>query len=315
MKLSVVIPCYNEEDNIIPFFKCVTTTLNGSTFKYELIFINDGSNDNTFILLKEIYTKFPYLISVINFSRNFGKEAAIYAGLKHATGDYVTIIDADLQQHPKLILDMVNFLEDNARYDVVAAYQERRIEGKIVSSTKNLFYKLINKVCDINFYPGASDFRTFRKNVIEAIISLPEYFRFSKGIFSWVGFETYYMPYIVNERHSGKSKWSLKGLIKYAMEGFISFTTFPLKLGTYIGILVSLLSVMYMLIVIIQKLFFSINIPGYPTLIVLILFLGGIQLLILGIIGEYLARVYIQSKNRPIYIEKQYFEIQENYNN
>ena len=151
--------------------------------------------------------------------------------------------------------------------------------------------------------------------MIEAIISLPEYFRFSKGIFSWVGFETYYMPYIVHERHSGKSKWSLKGLIKYAIEGFISFTTFPLKLGTYLGILVSLLSVTYMIIVIIQKLFFSINIPGYPTLIVLILFLGGIQLLILGIIGEYLARVYIQSKNRPIYIEKQYLEIQENNNN
>lgn len=315
MKLSVVIPCYNEEDNVIPLFECIITILNTSTFKYELIFINDGSTDNTFVLLNELYTKFPYLISVINFSRNFGKEAAIYAGLKHAKGDYVTIIDADLQQHPKLILDMVIFLEDNTRYDVIAAYQEHRIEGRIVSNAKNLFYKLINKVCDINFYPGASDFRTFRKNVIEAIISLPEYFRFSKGIFSWVGFETYYMPYIVHERHSGKSKWSLKGLIKYAIEGFISFTTFPLKLGTYLGILVSLLSVTYMIIVIIQKLFFSINIPGYPTLIVLILFLGGIQLLILGIIGEYLARVYIQSKNRPIYIEKQYLEIQENNNN
>ena len=167
-----------------------------------------------------------------------------------------------------------------------------------------MFYKLINKVCEIEFYPGASDFRTFRKNVIEAIISMKEYFRFSKGIFSWVGFETYYMPYIANKRYSGESKWSFFKLLKYALEGFLSFTTFPLKIATYLGFGISFAALVYMVVVFIQKIFFAIDIPGYPTIVVLVLLLGGIQLLILGIMGEYIARTYIQGKNRPVYISK-----------
>ena len=204
---------------------------------------------------------------------------------------------------------MVEFLDAHEEYDVVAAYQEKRIEKKALAGVKNLFYKLINKVCDIEFYPGASDFRTFRRIVVESIISMPEYFRFSKGIFSWVGYETYFMPYVAEERNAGETKWSIRKLIKYAIEGFISFTTFPLKIATYLGGTISVISIIYMIVVIIQKLCFSIDVPGYPTIVVLILFLGGMQLMILGIIGEYLARIYIQSKNRPIYIEKEYLGI------
>lgn len=312
MKLSLVVPCYNEEENVFPFFNAVMKAFEKEEFDYEIIFVNDGSKDNTLKKLKEIYNDFSDRAAVINFSRNFGKEAAVLAGLKRASGDYTAIIDADLQQRPEIVATMVNFLEEHEEYDVVAAYQEKRIEGKVMSSAKKMFYALINKVCDIEFYSGASDFRTLRRKVVEALISMPEYFRFSKGLFSWVGFETYYLPYRAEERNAGESKWSVKKLIKYAVEGFISFTTFPLKIATYLGAVISLLSIMYMFIVIVQKLFFSINIPGYPTIIVLILFLGGVQLLILGIIGEYLARIYIQGKNRPIYIEKEFLKINNN---
>lgn len=306
MQLSLVVPCFNEEDNIIPFYNKVIDSL--GRFQFEIIFVNDGSKDKTKDRLKVLYANHKENVSVINFSRNFGKEAAVLAGLRHSTGDYVTIIDADLQQNPEVVVEMVDFLDSHSEYDAVAAYQEERIERKTLSLAKKIFYKLINKVCDIEFYTNASDFRTLRRNVVQALLSMPEYFRFSKGLFSWIGFETHYMPYRVEERNAGESKWSVGKLIKYAVEGFISFTTLPLKVATYLGIVVSMISIIYMIIVIIQKLCFSIDIPGYPTIIVLILFLAGVQLMILGIIGEYLARIYIQGKNRPIYIIKDHWE-------
>lgn len=308
MKLTLVIPCYNEEDNVVPFYEAVEQAFAKLPCEYELIYVNDGSKDGTRLKLKMLYQQHKDKVSVINFSRNFGKEAAVLAGLKRSTGDYVSLIDADLQQRPEIVVEMVNFLEAHEEYDAVAAYQEQRIEGKAMSGMKNMFYKLINKVCDIEFYSGASDFRTFRRSVVEAILSLPEYFRFSKGIFSWVGFDTYYMPYVAEARNAGETKWSLGKLIRYAWEGFLSFTTFPLKLATYIGTFFSGLSLFYMVIVIIQKIFFGEEVQGYPTIVVLILLLGGIQLIILGIIGEYLARDYMQGKNRPIYIEKEYWK-------
>lgn len=311
MKVSLVVPCFNEQGNVELFFQTVVEAFEDKVDSYEIIFVNDGSSDDTLKNLLKLYEDHSESVAVINFSRNFGKEAAVLAGLKRAAGDYITIIDADLQQSPEIVVNMVNFLNKNKEYDAVAAYQEKRIEGKAISGVKNLFYRLINKVCDIEFYSGASDFRTFRRNVVEALISMPEYFRFSKGLFSWVGFNTYYMPYQARERYTGESKWSIKKLIKYALEGFIAFTTFPLKIATYLGAAISMLSIAYMIVVIIQKLFFSIDVPGYPTIIVLLLFLGGIQLLILGIIGEYLARIYIQGKNRPIYIEKNFYGVKE----
>lgn len=311
MKLTLVIPCFNEEDNVVPFFEVTEKAFEKLPCEYELIFVNDGSKDETRMKLKQLYLQHQDKVSVINFSRNFGKEAAVLAGLKRSTGDYVTIIDADLQQRPEIVVDMVAYLEAHEEYDAVAAYQEHRIEGKAMSGVKNLFYKMINKVCDIEFYSGASDFRTFRRSVVDAILSLPEYFRFSKGIFSWVGFDTYYMPYVAEERNAGVTKWSFGKLVSYAWEGFLSFTTFPLKLATYLGTFFSALSLLYMVVVVIQKVFFSVDIPGYPTIVVLILLLGGIQLIILGIMGEYLARDYMQGKNRPIYIEKEYWKKQD----
>lgn len=308
MKISLIVPCYNEAGNVAAFFEAVRRAFGASRYHYECIFVDDGSTDGTINILKEMYQKYTDDVSIIRFSRNFGKEAAILAGLRHMDGDLAAVIDADLQQQPGLVLDMADFLAVHEEYDVVAAYQEKRIEGRAMAGAKKIFYRLINWTCDIDFYPGASDFRTFRCCVAQAVISMPEYFRFSKGIFSWVGFATYYMPYMAEERHAGKSKWSVQKLIKYAAEGFLSFTTFPLKIASYLGGMTSIVSIIYMLVVIIRRLFFATDIPGYPTIVVLILLLGGIQLLVLGIIGEYLGRIYIQGKNRPVYIEKEYLK-------
>ncbi len=313
MKLSLVVPCYNEEGNVDAFYRAVCSAFEGKIADYEVIFVNDGSRDNTLHNLHMLHENNPDNTAVVSFSRNFGKEAAILAGLKHARGEMVTFIDADLQQRPEVVCDMVKFLEANPSYDAVAAYQDKRKEGLLLGGFKKLFYKMINKMSETEFKNGASDFRTVRRCVADAILSMPEYSRFSKGIFSWVGFETYYMPYEVQERNSGESKWSFWKLFRYAVEGFVSFSTFPLKIATYAGLIAAMSSIIYLIVVVIQKLFFSIDVPGYPTIVVLILFIGGIQLLMLGIIGEYLARVYLQGKNRPIYIEKEYLAVRDNF--
>ncbi len=306
MKLSLVCPCYNEEKNVRAFLEACRKALDGKIESYEIVFINDGSKDNTWNELKAICSQKETNVKIINFSRNFGKEAAMYAGLQKAEGDYVTLIDADLQQKPEIALDMVNFLENNPDYDCVAAYQEQRREGAVLSMFKSMFYKIINKMCEIDFKQGASDFRTFRREVVDAILSVREYHRFSKGIFSWVGFNTHYIPYVPEERFAGKTTWSFKKLFKYAIDGIIAYSTVPLRISSVIGIIMSIIGALYMLVVVIQKLTFGIAIPGYPTIIVLILFIGGLQLTSLGIIGEYIARIYIEGKRRPICIIKNY---------
>lgn len=314
MKLSLVIPCYNEQDNVIPMYEAVQTAFKALPAKitgYELVFVNDGSKDETVKRLRTLHKTDPQHVAVVDFSRNFGKEAAVLAGLKRAAGDFITIIDADLQQRPEIVVDMVTFLLQNEEYDVVAAYQDKRIEGRAMSGMKKLFYKLINKACEIELTADASDFRTFRRVVADAIVSMPEYFRFSKGIFSWVGFETHFIPYTPEERLNGKTKWGFFKLLKYAFGGIISFSTFPLKISVWLGSLISVASIVYMLVTIIQRLCFGVDVPGYATIVVLILFLGGIQLLILGILGEYLAKTYIQGKNRPVYIERAYLKAEE----
>ena len=302
MKLSLVIPCFNEEANIMPFYQASKEIF--ADCEVEWVFVNDGSKDGTLTVLKELYAQ-ERGIKIVNLSRNFGKEAAMYAGLKESAGEYVTIIDADLQQHPRYAREMMEFLDTHPEYDAVAAYQAERKEGKGLSFFKKLFYKLINRMCEIDFRSGASDFRTLRRSVVESVLSMQEYFRFSKGLFSWVGYETYYMPYTVAHRNAGKSTWSFKKLCRYALEGIIAFSTAPLTLAVYLGGIFSFLSLLYMVVVIIQKLFFGIDVPGYPTLIVLILLLGGIQMILLGIIGQYIAKIYIEGKKRPIYIARE----------
>lgn len=311
MKLSVVIPCYNEEKNVAPLQQACIDAFADKVDSYELIFVNDGSRDHTWQALKALHHKGLCHVKLINLSRNFGKEAAMYAGLQKATGDYVTLLDADLQQSPDIVVQMVEYLDENPDCDSVAAYQEDRIEGKFTSWCKRRFYRLMDKVCDINLHEGASDFRTFRRKVAEAILDVTECYRFSKGIFSWVGFNTHFIPYTAQARQHGVSTWSFWKLVKYAINGIISYTTFPLKLATIAGVLMSVLSAIYMMVVVIQKLAFDIAIPGYPTTIVLILLIGGLQMITLGIIGEYIARIYIQGKHRPLYVEKEYLSHEE----
>lgn len=304
MKLTLVIPCYNEEKNIEPFMKCCIETF-GNNKNIEYIFINDGSKDNTFSEIKKIVEKYnTENILGINFSRNFGKEAAMLAGLKKSKGTYTALIDADLQQHPKNIKKMLEYIEEHNEYDCITCYQEKRKEKKLIIWLKEKFYSLINKISEVPFYKNASDFRLFNRKVLNSILEMKEYYRFSKGIFSYVGFNTYYMPYEVNERLYGTSSWSLFGLFKYAFNGIVGFSVAPLKLSTILGLIIMLFSFIYLIIVIIKKIAVGIAISGYPTIICLILIFGGLQMFLLGIIGEYLGRVYVELKKRPIYIIK-----------
>ena len=307
MKLSVVIPCYNEELNVGPLQEACVNAFAGKVDSYELIFVNDGSRDSTWKALKALYERHLCPVKLVNLSRNFGKESAMFAGIQHADGDYVTLLDADLQQSPDIVVEMVDYLDSNPDFDSVAAYQANRIEGRFTSFCKKRFYRLMDRICDISLHEGASDFRTFRRSVAQALMDVKESYRFSKGIFSWVGFNTHYIPYTAQARHAGTTKWSFWKLVKYALNGIISYTTFPLKIATGIGGAMSFLSLVYLIVVVLQKLVFHLPVPaGYPTIIGLILLIGGIQMVMLGIIGEYIARIYIEGKHRPIYIAKEY---------
>lgn len=306
MQLSLIVPCYNEQDNVEAFHDACRAAFDGRIASYELIFVNDGSRDDTWARLTALQEKTDVPVKLIDFSRNFGKEAAMYAGMQRAEGEFVTVIDADLQQPPEKALEMVRFLEANPDFDAVAAYQDARREGRFTALCKKLFYHVIDAACDIPFKADASDFRTLRRSVVQAILSMGEYHRFSKGIFSWVGFRTHYLPYTVQPRHAGKTSWSFVKLCRYAVEGIASFSTFPLRIATVTGALMAFMSLIYILIVVIKKLAYGIAVPGYATIVVLILFTGGLQMIMLGIIGQYIARIYIQSKQRPIYIAREY---------
>ena len=295
-KLSLIVPCYNEEQNVEAFYA-----------RCQEVFVNDGSKDGTYKKLQKLHEEHDNIL-VVNFSRNFGKESAIYAGLHYASGSYISIIDADLQQDPEIVRNMVNILEEKPDIDVVAAYQAQRHEGKLMSWCKDRFYKFINRLSEVDLRENASDFRTFRASVQKALLDMPEYFRFSKGLFSWVGFETEYIPYEAAERFAGTTKWSFTKLLKYAMEGIISFSTLPLQLATFFGAIVSAIAIIYGIVIIAQTLITGIDVPGYATTIVVVLFLGGVQLLVMGILGEYLAKTYIQGKHRPVYIAKNVLE-------
>ncbi len=301
-KISVIVPCYNEEDNIKLFNETLKETL--KTIDYEVIYVNDGSRDKTLNNLKEI-AKNDKHVKYISFSRNFNKDAALAAGLDYSEALYTTIIDADMQQHPKYILKMYEFLENNPDYDQVAMVNKHRKENFLTIFFKKCFYKIIDFLSDIQFVDGASDFRMLRSNVVTEIKRLKEKNRFSKGIFSWIGFNTYYMEYEVLERVSGVSKFNFDSNLRYAFSGIISFSTKPLRIATYTGILSSIIAFILLIEVLIEKICFNTPIAGYPTIMCAILFLGGIQLITIGILGEYLAKTYIETKNRPIYIIKE----------
>ena len=305
MKLSLIVPCYNEAENVALFQQAVLTAFQDFQGDFEILYIDDGSKDATLHNLRKLHRAQACPTKVISFSRNFGKEAGLYAGLQHASGDYICLIDADLQQRPEIVLDMVKILEEKPELDMVAAYQDRRNEGSILRFFKKSFYSLINKLSDVPLQPDASDFRTFRRSVRDSILELPEYHRFSKGIFAWVGYDTEFIPYTACERAHGKTKWSFWKLVNYAIEGIIGFSTAPLRLATCMGSLSGLASILYLIVVVIQKLCWGIDVPGYATIIVLILFFASVQLFCLGIIGEYVGRTFEQSKKRPVYIAKE----------
>lgn len=305
MKLSLIVPCYNEAQNVMPFRDAVLDAFKGCGYDYEIIFVDDGSRDATLHNLRKLYAEEKCPTKVISFSRNFGKEAGLYAGMKHASGEYICLIDADLQQRPEIAAQMVNLLDSEPDVDVVAAYQDRRSEGAVLSFFKKGFYWTINKLSAVKLHPDASDFRTFRRSVAQSMLLLAETHRFSKGIFAWVGYETKFIPYIPCERVAGKTKWSFRKLMNYAIDGIIGFSTAPLRLSMYLGLFTALAAAIYMIVVVLQKLIFGIAVPGYATIISLILLLGGIQLVCIGIIGEYVGKTFEQSKDRPIYIAKE----------
>ncbi len=305
MKLSLVVPCYNEAENVAPFQEAVIGAFSDCGYDYEIVFVDDGSKDATYHNLIKLFDAQACPVKVVRLSRNFGKESALYAGLEQASGDYISLIDADLQQRPEIVRNMVKILDEQPEYDIVAAYQDRRGEGKILSFFKKSFYSIINRLSDVALRADASDFRTFRRSVAESLLTVAEYHRFSKGIFAWVGYNTHFIPYVAQPRQAGTSKWSFRKLMNYAIEGIIGYSTKPLRIATGIGSLTAFSAFLYLLFVVIQKLAFGIDIPGYATIIVLILLLGGVQLLCIGIIGEYVGRTFEQSKDRPIYIAKE----------
>ena len=312
MKLSLVVPCYNEADNVTLFQQAVISAFDGCGYDYEIVFIDDGSRDATLHNLKKLYAARECPVKVVSFSRNFGKEAGIYAGLQHAAGEYICLIDADLQQRPEIVRDMVKILDEEPEFDVVAAFQDRRGEGKVLSFFKKCFYSIINKLSKVTLQPDASDFRTFRRSVRDSILELAEYHRFSKGIFAWVGYSTKFIPYTACERATGTTKWSFWKLVNYAIEGIIGFSTAPLRLATWLGGVTGVAALIYLIVVVLQKLIQGIDVPGYATIIVLILLLGSVQLFCIGIIGEYVGRTFEQSKDRPIYIAKEVLDYEQN---
>ncbi len=308
MKLSLIVPCYNEAENVAAFQDATIAAFDGCGYDFEIVFVDDGSRDATLHNLKKLRAASKCPTKIISFSRNFGKEAGLYAGLEHADGDYCCLIDADLQQRPEIAREMVAILEEKPEYDVVAAYQDRRGEGKVLSFFKKSFYSVINHLSDVQLHSDASDFRTFRRSVRDSILAMGESHRFSKGIFAWVGYDTCFIPYTACERVAGTTKWSFRKLLNYAIEGIIGFSTKPLRMATYLGMLTALAAVIYLVVVVLEKLVWQTTIPGYATIVVLILLLGGIQLLCIGIIGEYVGKIFEQSKDRPIYIAKEIIE-------
>lgn len=304
MLVSLMVPCYNEEEALPYLYDALCKVMEEcSKYEYELIFVNDGSRDKTLSVLKDMAEK-DSRVRYISFSRNFGKEAAMYAGLDAAKGEWIGLLDADMQDPPSLLPEMFEALEKD-ECDIVATRRvSRKGEPPIRSWFARRFYHLINKFTDVEIVDGARDFRVMKRPVVDAILSLKERQRFSKGIFAWVGFRTKWLEYENVERVAGETKWSFWKLFRYAIEGIVSFTTAPLRIAMIVGFLTSLGAFIYLLYYFIHALIYQTweKAAGYPSLLSFMLFLGGMVLMALGIIGEYLAKTYIEVKNRPLYV-------------
>lgn len=304
MKLSVIVPCKNEEGNVEGIYSSISSVLKG--IKYEIIYIDDGSSDGTLKKLRKLFEKDMLHVKVLSFSRNFKKEAAMLAGLQHASGEYTCIIDGDLQQNPAYLVQMVDFLNKNEEYDEVAmVMKERKAESGFMAFCKKRFYKLIEKMSDVHFENAASDFRMFRKNVRDAILSLSETNRFSKGIFAWIGFNVKYLPYDVEPRKSGKSSFNFKNSLAYAIDGILAFSTKPLLVAFTLGFLTLFSFFVYLIVLLVQLLAFHMEFSVSYLIILLILLLAGLQFIVIGFIGQYMSKMYLEVKHRPNYIVKE----------
>ena len=299
--ISIIVPCYNEQEALPIFFTEVTKVLQEMKHEYELIFVNDGSRDSTLHILRELGTQDPH-VRYLSFSRNFGKEAAMYAGFCHAQGDFVAVMDADMQDPPALLPEMMAILE-SGEYDSVATRRvSRKGEPPIRSWFARQFYQLINRISDADVVDGARDFRLMKRDMVEAIVSMSEYNRFSKGIFGWIGFKTYWMEYENVERVAGETKWNFWKLFKYAIDGIINFSQVPLSIASWFGLGMTAVAFLMTAFVFVRKLLFGDPVAGWASMVCIIVFIGGIQLFCLGIMGQYIAKIYMEAKKRPHYI-------------
>ena len=303
-KISIIVPVYNEEEAIKIFYDKITEVSAKMEADFEYIFVNDGSKDKTLEIAKE-YAKKDSRVRFVSFSRNFGKEAAMYAGLQASTGDYVAIMDVDLQDPPDLIPEMYETLL-TTDYDCVATKRKtRKGENPIISFFSRLFYKIINKMTKTEIVDGARDFRLMSRQMVDSILQVTEYNRFSKGIFSWVGFNTKWIAYDNIERSAGKTKWNFWKLFVYALDGITAFSTAPLMIATLAGILFCFLAFIMIIAIIIKACLYGDPVSGWPSLVCIVLFVSGVQLFCLGIMGQYMSKEYMEIKNRPIYIVKE----------
>lgn len=302
--ISLVVPCYNEQEALPHFFSEVFRVAEEMMDKVdiELIFVDDGSKDNTLQILRT-FAETDKRVKYLSFSRNFGKEAAMYAGFCNAKGDYVAVMDADLQDPPSLLPQMFDLLE-SGEYDSVATRRVTRAgEPKIRSFFARVFYRIINRISDADIVDGARDFRLMRREMVDAIVAMGERNRFSKGIFGWIGFRTYWLPYENVERVAGETKWSFWKLFRYSIDGFVNFSQTPLTIASWVGVIFTILSFLTILFIIIRKLCFGgSSVDGWASLVCIITFMGGVQLAFLGIMGQYLSKTYLEVKKRPHYI-------------
>ena len=306
-KISIVVPCFNEEEMIPIYYEEMKKFHNEkiNDFELELIFVNDGSSDKTLDKVKELIESKNIIVKYISFSRNFGKEAAMFAGLEHSTGNYIAVMDADLQDPPEMLTEMIYSIE-NEGYDIVGTRRvTRKGEPPIRSFFARCFYKIINKISDTPIVDGARDYRLMKREVVDAILKVKEYNRFSKGIFSWVGFKTKWLEYENVERVAGETKWNFWKLLLYSIDGITAFSTVPLSLATFAGFGCCAFSILAMIIIIIRELIWQGSAYGWPSLVCIIFLLSGIQLFSIGILGQYLSKTYLETKNRPIYIIKE----------
>ncbi|MCI9005881.1 MAG: glycosyltransferase family 2 protein [Lachnospiraceae bacterium] len=301
MKLSLIIPCYNEEAAAPIFHREATEVLRGMDAEYEMLFINDGSQDQTLAVLRSLAAQDPH-VTYLSFSRNFGKEAAMYAGFCNAKGDYVAVMDADMQDPPSLLPQMMELLA-SGEYDSVATRRAtRKGEPVIRSWFAGKFYQLINKISNADIVDGSRDFRLMRREMVDAIVEMGEYNRFSKGIFGWIGFRTYWLSYENVERVAGETKWNFWKLFKYAVDGIINFSQAPLSIASWFGIFMTFISFLMLIFIVVRKVAFGDPVDGWASTICVMIFIGGVQLFCLGIMGQYIAKTYMESKHRPHYI-------------